>query len=230
VLERAPISTIHALCAAMLQERPLECGVVPGFRMADETEADVLFAEAWEEWLTERLTGSDDVLMEALDAEIPLEGQNQYGERSSLRGLARQLVEQRDLKPLVAEAESDPQAARAELLARASRGRELAARAKPGDALAARLELLGLFADAARGLEGRGLLAHLSRIEVIPKNFGFRPRWPSDEALAEARELAVFTKGAQAPGRGPARRGGALPEKEGPAGRPRLPRPAGARA
>jgi ATP-dependent exoDNAse (exonuclease V) beta subunit len=27
VLERAPISTIHALCASMLQERPLECGV-----------------------------------------------------------------------------------------------------------------------------------------------------------------------------------------------------------
>jgi ATP-dependent exoDNAse (exonuclease V) beta subunit len=31
VLVRAQISTIHALCAAMLSERPLECGVAPGF-------------------------------------------------------------------------------------------------------------------------------------------------------------------------------------------------------
>ena len=36
VLERAQVSTIHALCAAILQERPLECGVPPGFRVADE--------------------------------------------------------------------------------------------------------------------------------------------------------------------------------------------------
>ncbi len=30
VLERAQVSTIHALCAAILQERPLECGAPPG--------------------------------------------------------------------------------------------------------------------------------------------------------------------------------------------------------
>ena len=35
------VSTIHALCAAMLQERPIECGVVPGFRTADEAEAEL---------------------------------------------------------------------------------------------------------------------------------------------------------------------------------------------
>ena len=35
-LERANVSTIHALCAAILQERPLDCGVVPGFRVADD--------------------------------------------------------------------------------------------------------------------------------------------------------------------------------------------------
>ena len=48
-IERAQISTIHALCAAILGERPLECGVVPGFRTADEAEAELLFAEAWDE-------------------------------------------------------------------------------------------------------------------------------------------------------------------------------------
>jgi len=38
VLERAQVSTIHALCAAILGERPLECGVPPGFRVADDAE------------------------------------------------------------------------------------------------------------------------------------------------------------------------------------------------
>src|SRR5712691_11719265 len=73
VLERAQISTLHALCAAILGERPLECGVVPGFRVADEAEADLLFARAWEEWLAERLVGGDEVLLEALERGIPLE-------------------------------------------------------------------------------------------------------------------------------------------------------------
>ncbi|HVQ25236.1 MAG TPA: UvrD-helicase domain-containing protein, partial [Planctomycetota bacterium] len=75
VLERAQVSTIHALCAAILAERPLECGVVPGFRTADEAETDLLFSAAWEEWLAERLVAGDDVLLEALDREIPLEGE-----------------------------------------------------------------------------------------------------------------------------------------------------------
>jgi superfamily I DNA/RNA helicase len=44
VLERAQVSTIHALCAALLVERPLECGVPPGFRVADDAEMDILFA------------------------------------------------------------------------------------------------------------------------------------------------------------------------------------------
>jgi ATP-dependent exoDNAse (exonuclease V) beta subunit len=197
VLERAPICTIHALCAAMLQERPLECDVVPGFRMADETEADVLFAEAWEEWLADRLTGTDDVLLEALDADIPLEGQRLYGERSSLRGLARQLVEQRDLRPLTGSSESDPALGRAELLMRAERGLELSALAKPGDVLAARLQSLAQYAEAARGLEGRALVAHLALLEGIPKSFGHRPKWPSEAALAEARGIAAWTKQAQ---------------------------------
>ena len=67
MLERAQISTIHALCAAMLQERPLECGVAPGFRVADDGETDVGFAEAWQEWLADRVTGGDELLLEALD-------------------------------------------------------------------------------------------------------------------------------------------------------------------
>ncbi len=194
VLERAHVSTIHALCAAMLQERPLECGVVPGFRMADEAEADMLFARAWEEWLGERLTHGDDVLLEALDQGVPLEALTAWGERSSLRGLARVLLEQRDLQPLAAEEAFDVAAARQELLARASRARELAAAAQEGDALADRLAGLVSHAEAARFLEGSRLVEHLLSPPSVPKSFGHRPRWPSVEALEEARGIAAWVK------------------------------------
>ncbi len=197
VLERAAICTIHALCAALLEERPLECGVVPGFRVADESLADLLFAEAWDEWLTERLLGGDEILVEALDAGIALEGEGFFGERSSLRGLARRLVEQRDLQPLVADGFADPGLWREELLSRARRGTELAAQAKDGDALAARLVALGQFAEAARFLEGRALAQHLARMETIPRNFGHKPRWPAPEVLEEARDVAAWTKTAK---------------------------------
>jgi ATP-dependent helicase/nuclease subunit A len=194
VMERAAISTIHALCAALLQERPLECGVVPGFKVADEGEADMLFAEAWDEWLAERLVGGDDVLPEAFDRGIPLEGEGPFGERTSLRGLARVLLEQRDLVPLCAEGVVDPPAWRRELLERTDRAKQLVAEVQPGDLLATRLKDLVAVAEQSRFLEGRDLVAHLTNLPEVPKHFGHKPRWPSPEALAEGRKIAEWTK------------------------------------
>ena len=194
VLERAQISTLHALCAAILGERPLECGVVPGFRVADEAEADLLFARAWEEWLAERLVGGDEVLLEALERGIPLEGEGPWGERGSLRGLARTLLEQRDLKPLVADATVDAAAWRSELLAQAGEARALLSRVQDGDTLGSRLAVLVSFAEESRGLEGAVLVAHLRRLSVIPRNFGHKPRWSTAESLEQARRVAAWTK------------------------------------
>ncbi|HEX9189840.1 MAG TPA: UvrD-helicase domain-containing protein [Vicinamibacteria bacterium] len=196
VLERASVSTIHALCAQVLQERPLECGVLPGFRMADEAEADALFAEAWEEWLGERLVGGDDVLLDALDRGIPLEGDG-WGERTSLRGLARTLVDQRDLEP-VAGGPFDAGSARKELLARGARARELAAPVTAGDSLGGRLERLADHAEASRFLEGDALVRHLLALEPIQTNFGFAKHWPSAEALAEGRGIAAWVRDVRA--------------------------------
>jgi len=194
VLERAPISTIHALGAAMLQERPLECGVVPGFRVAEEAESDLLFAEAWEAWLGERLTGGDDLVVEALDRGIPLEGEGPFGDRSSLRGLARVLIDQRDLRPLLAQAELDPASWRRELLEKAARAKELTAGVQAGDLLAARLKELVTFAEQSRLLEGSVLARHLASLKEIPRNWGHKPRWPSAEALEEGRKIAEWTR------------------------------------
>jgi len=197
VLERACVCTIHALCAFILQERPLECGVVPGFRVADEALADTLFAAAWEEWLGERLAGGDDVLLEALDRGVPLESDSSWGERTSLRGLARALLEQRDLEPLARDGAFEVQQARQELLAKAARAAELAGQVPEADSLAGRLLRLVEFAEASRFLSGGALEERLLALEAIPASFGFRPHWPSPEALAEARKVASWTKEAR---------------------------------
>ena len=196
-LERAAVTTIHALCAQVLQERPLECGVSPAFRVADEAQADALFADAWEEWLGERLGGGDDVLLDALERGIPLEGEGPWGERTSLRGLARRLVDQRDLAPLGEETVFDPEALRRELVAKGARARALLAGVREGDALGARLARLAEFAEASRFLDGHALVAHVLALEAIPSNFGFKPHWPTPEALAEGRAIAAWTKDAR---------------------------------
>jgi ATP-dependent helicase/nuclease subunit A len=194
VLERASISTIHALCAQILQERPLECAVVPGFRVADEAQSDALFAQAWEEWLNERLADEkDEVLLDALDRGIPLEDDG-WGERSSLRGLARTLVEQRDLLPLLASEQPDWGRERDGLLQQAAHGAALAATAQAGDSLAVRLLELQAFAEAARGLAGPALEEHLLSMATVAQNLGQKGRWPSPEALTAARALAAWTK------------------------------------
>jgi ATP-dependent helicase/nuclease subunit A len=197
-IERAQISTIHALCAAILGERPLECGVVPGFRTADDAESELLFAEAWDGWLTDALLAGHDVVMAALDHGIPFESEGPYGERGSLRGLARTLVEQRDLKPLMAESAIDAAAWRAELEAQAARARALAPAANDGDTLAPKLLALAAFADGIGPLEGLPLARALSAVPTIAKNIGQKGKWPSAEALQQAREVAEWTGQASA--------------------------------
>ncbi|HEV7498565.1 MAG TPA: UvrD-helicase domain-containing protein, partial [Vicinamibacteria bacterium] len=192
VLERAQVSTIHALCAALLGERPLECGVPPGFRVADDAEMDLLFAAAWEEWRTERLVAGDATLMAAVDSGIPLEADG-WGERTSLRGLARVLVDQRDLRPLMAEGGIDFTAWRRDLLAQTDRARALAAKVRDGDVLGAHLGALVEFADAALVVEGEALAAHLRAMPVVRKNFGHKGHWDSPEALEEGRAIAAWT-------------------------------------
>src|SRR4030095_13531952 len=191
-LERAQVSTIHALCAALLQERPLECGVVPGFRQADEAPAEALFAEAWDEWLAERLDASDPVLADAVRAEIPLTGVRGYGESASLRGLARTLLWQRDLAPLVAEGTPARVAGRGELLEQAVRARALREAAVAGDALADALKSVEAFAESCRFLAGDALVERLLRVPKLRKDLGRRGNWRTAEALSAGRDVVAW--------------------------------------
>ncbi len=208
VLERAPISTIHALCAAILQERPLECGVrarLPGGRRGARPTCSS--PRPGRSGWPSASSGGDDVLLEALDRGIPLEGEGPWGERTSLRGLARVLLEQRDLVPLAAEGVVDPPAWRARA---AGEGRARPRRSRPrsseGDRLAARLETL----------------ARLRRAVALPR--GPRPRRAPAARSRRPEELRPQAALALARGarRGPGDRGvdeGGAPALDGRAGR-----------
>ena len=153
-LEIAPIATIHALCAAILSERPLDCGVTPGFRVADESTTELLFGEAWDGWLGDHLADGDPLLMAALDRDIPLQADGPFGERASLRGLARRLVDHRDLRPVAASAELVLEAWRDEVLEKTAGNAALLVGVERTDLLATRLEELTGFAEGARFLTG----------------------------------------------------------------------------
>ena len=72
-LERAQITTIHAFCAAMLRERPVEARVDPQFAVADDLQRQLVLDAAWSEWLEGELTKNPGALRQALLREVRME-------------------------------------------------------------------------------------------------------------------------------------------------------------
>ena len=65
-LTGAFLGTIHAFCARLLRERPLEAGLDPGFREMMESEASRMQSVAWIDFL-ERMASDGDVRLERLE-------------------------------------------------------------------------------------------------------------------------------------------------------------------
>ena len=57
-IDQAAIQTIHSFAAQLLQERPLEAGLPPGWSPMDEIEGAERFADRWDRW-RERALGAD---------------------------------------------------------------------------------------------------------------------------------------------------------------------------
>ncbi len=72
-LAHAQISTVHAFCATLLRERPVEARIDPDFTILDESRANLLRSEAWQEWLTQEMERSPHVLKQAFRADLTLE-------------------------------------------------------------------------------------------------------------------------------------------------------------
>ena len=111
-LDAAPIQTIHAFAAGILRDHALDAGLDPEFRVLDQLQADLRFAQSWRSWLW-----SDDAPREALQRAFDLGLQ-----LSHLQLAAEQLSRNRDLigsyaVDSTAEAHSDDQTERDDALA-----------------------------------------------------------------------------------------------------------------
>ncbi len=85
-LPGAEIATIHAFCARLLRERPVEAGVDPDFVAPDESVAKDLVREGFDLWLDEEARRYGSPLVEALKVGV---------EPEAIRRLAEELYENR---------------------------------------------------------------------------------------------------------------------------------------
>ncbi len=69
-LERFFAGTIHAFCARLLRERPVEAGVSPGFTELDETEEQLIREQSWRDFRAQAHAAGDADLQALLDAGI----------------------------------------------------------------------------------------------------------------------------------------------------------------
>ncbi len=96
-LEEAHIGTIHAFCAELLRQRPVEANIPPGFEELDEHQSTRLYNRAFDIWIQSALQTMHEGLRRAL-ARLALNTRNEIegGPLHRLRWDARQFVEWRD--------------------------------------------------------------------------------------------------------------------------------------
>ena len=70
-IDRAFLGTIHAFCARLLRERPLEAGLDPGFREVQETEEFRSRKKSWTDFLERLAADADPRLLELARLGIP---------------------------------------------------------------------------------------------------------------------------------------------------------------
>jgi ATP-dependent exoDNAse (exonuclease V) beta subunit len=107
-LEAARIGTIHAFCADILRERPVEARIDPLFEVAAEDEQERLYDEAFTAWFQSTLAkDSKEVPGVTRVLRRATRERDQDGPRVALRKAGRNLVEQRDFPTPYARPEFD---------------------------------------------------------------------------------------------------------------------------
>jgi ATP-dependent exoDNAse (exonuclease V) beta subunit len=95
-LEVARIGTIHALCADLLRERPVEARVDPLFEVAPEEEAERLFEQCFDAWFQDALRRPPEGVRRVLRRRGQGRERERGGPREALREAAWKLAGHRD--------------------------------------------------------------------------------------------------------------------------------------
>lgn len=95
-LEEASIGTIHAFCAQILRERPVEACVDPAFEELSESEANRLFQRSFRSWLERRLNEPSPALKRAFARLAWRDSWETSPPIEQLQYTGRKLVEWRD--------------------------------------------------------------------------------------------------------------------------------------
>jgi ATP-dependent exoDNAse (exonuclease V) beta subunit len=96
-LEEAAIGTIHAFCAQILHERPVEAVVDPAFQELSQPEAERLYQRAFRGWIQQKLSESAPGLRRAFARMAWQETAiGEYSPMEQLQETGRKLVEWRD--------------------------------------------------------------------------------------------------------------------------------------
>jgi ATP-dependent helicase/nuclease subunit A len=69
-LERFFAGTIHAFCAHLIRERPVEAGVAPGFRELDDLEDVLLRQQAWRDFVAQQTGAGHPIVLELREAGV----------------------------------------------------------------------------------------------------------------------------------------------------------------
>ncbi len=94
-LEEARVGTIHAFCAELLRERPVEARIDPKFEVLLETESERVFGEVFDLWLQHALEGAPEGVRRSLRRRSSF-GDEEREPTTRLKLAAWQLVEWRD--------------------------------------------------------------------------------------------------------------------------------------
>jgi ATP-dependent exoDNAse (exonuclease V) beta subunit len=95
-LEEARISTLHAFCADLLRERPVEARIDPRFEVLIESEAQELFGRVFDDWVAAALEQPGEGVRRALRRESRFDEESSPSDR--LKHAAWTLAEWRDFR------------------------------------------------------------------------------------------------------------------------------------
>ncbi|HEY0996655.1 MAG TPA: UvrD-helicase domain-containing protein, partial [Gemmatimonadaceae bacterium] len=179
-LDRAFLGTIHAFCARLLRERPLEAGLDPAFQELDELGLQEALGDAWRRWLDGARREGDPEYQALLEVGL---------DPRRLFGAFRELVQLPDVEfPVTDVRAPDVTACRRSLEALLARAAAMMPATEPApawDNLQAtvrrlqRSRRLDDWADPVQFLEAAGTLS-ASGCAVVLK------RWPADKAEVKA--------------------------------------------